>query len=204
MANDYFPRLSAIVNDNELVEDTIHNQIILILTIIGPMIATMTISCGFIIKLLYSDDFQGINNIVLWMTFSYIFKAISWTIGFLIIAKGLGKHFLWNELISNSYMLLIQIISFKYFYLDGLAKGYLIGTVLHLIQILLYSRYYLNIKIKVEVFIVAFLFLVLNILLVYSLQHYLNKEISVITASIVFVSIFAFSFIKLRDYFTHR
>jgi O-antigen/teichoic acid export membrane protein len=72
------------------------------------------------------------------------FKAVSWAIGFIFLAKGASKLFFWSELVASSYMLLFNILGYKYFGLTGMGFSFLISYILVLIQV------YFIAKIKYE------------------------------------------------------
>ena len=58
------------------------------------------------------------------------FKAASWAIGYVFLARGDSKTFFWSEIIANSYMLLFNILGYKYFGLTGLGISFLFSYII--------------------------------------------------------------------------
>ena len=72
------------------------------------------------------------------------FKAGSWAVAFVFLAKGASKLFFWNELIGSSYTLLFNILGYHFYGLTGLGLSFFITYIIYLIQV------YLIAKIKYE------------------------------------------------------
>lgn len=144
MATDYFPRLSAISSNNKLCRITINQQAEIAILILAPLIATFIIFVNWGIILLYSSQFVAINDMVIWAALGMFFKAISWSIGFLFLAKGASKLFFYNELIANVYILIFNICGYHFYGLTGLGLSFLIGYIIVFIQ------YFFIVKIKYE------------------------------------------------------
>jgi len=135
MGTDYFPRLSEVADSNLLCKQKINQQAEIALLILAPIIAIFLVFINWIVILLYSDKFIAIQEMVHWAALGMFFKAMSWAIAFVLLAKGNSKLFFWNELIVNIYMLLLNMIGYKLFGLNGLGISFLIGYVLYLIQV---------------------------------------------------------------------
>jgi len=105
MATDYYPKLSAIANDNIKANETINQQAEIAVLILSPIILVFIVFIKWIVILLYSNAFVAVNGMILFAASGMIFKAISWAVAFLFLAKSSSRLFFWNELISNIYML---------------------------------------------------------------------------------------------------
>jgi O-antigen/teichoic acid export membrane protein len=57
------------------------------------------------------------------------------------LAKGVSKLFFWNELITNAYLLLFNVLGYKYFGLTGMGISFLISYILYLIQVYVIVKY---------------------------------------------------------------
>ncbi|MDI5950746.1 O-antigen translocase [Flavobacterium yafengii] len=120
MATDYFPRLSAVAESNNLCKKTINQQAEISILILGPIIVMFMVFIKLVIIILYSNKFVGIENMVLWLALSTFFKAGSWSIAFVFLAKGKSKLFFWNELLANSYVLVFDLVGYYFWGLTGL------------------------------------------------------------------------------------
>ena len=140
MSKDYYPRLSAVAHDNNLTKILINQQAEVAILILAPILTVFLIFINWVVLLLYSTKFTPINEMIHWAALGMYFKAASWTIGFIMLAKGASKTFFWSELAANSYLLLFNILGYKFLGLNGLGLSFLISYVLVLVQVFLIAR----------------------------------------------------------------
>jgi O-antigen/teichoic acid export membrane protein len=135
MVTDYFPRLSGIVEDSVRAKNVINQQAEIALLILAPILTVFLIFINWIIILFYSTRFLPVDNMIHWAALGIFFKAASWPIAYLIIAKGHSKLFFYNELIVNIYMLGLNIIGYQWKGLEGLGISFFVGYLLYLVQV---------------------------------------------------------------------
>jgi O-antigen/teichoic acid export membrane protein len=75
-----------------------------------------------------------------WAALGIFFKAVSWSIAFIFIAKGDSKLYFWNELFANFYLLLLSLIGYKIWGLNGLGISFLLTYLIYLIQVFFYRK----------------------------------------------------------------
>lgn len=144
MGTDYYPRLSAVVHDNKLSKQTINQQAEIALLILAPILIVFLVFINWVVILLYSKQFIAVNSMIYWAALGMFFKAASWSISFIFLAKGAGKLFFLNELIMNICLLALNIMGYYYLGLTGLGLSFLVAYFLYLIQV------YIVAKIKFE------------------------------------------------------
>lgn len=135
MGKDFYPRLSEIATDRKLRNLLINQQAEIGILILAPILCVFLIFVNWIILLLYSSKFTPINGLIQWAALGIYFKVISWSIAYLLLAKGATKIYFWSELLANILSLSLSLIFYRYMGLEGLGIAYLIGFVLYLIQI---------------------------------------------------------------------
>jgi len=140
MATDYYPRLSAVAHNNKLCTRTINQQAEIALLIISPILIIFLIFIKWVVIILYSIKFIAINEMIYWAALGMFFKAASWSIAFVFLAKGTRRLFFWNELISNVYLLCFNLIGYYLIGLEGLGISFMVGYILYLIQVFFVSR----------------------------------------------------------------
>lgn len=183
MATDYFPRLSSVSKDRVSCNKIINQQGEISILIITPIMIFFLIFINWIIIFLYSNEFIMIEDMMHWAILAIIFKTAGWCIGFLFLAKGDVKLFFFNELGSNIYMLLLNVLGYYYYGLEGLGVSYLVGFFLHLIQMILVSKSYYNFKFEndfIKLFLTQLLFLVISFITVKFLDNNLKYFLSAI------------------------
>ncbi|MFA9290040.1 MAG: polysaccharide biosynthesis C-terminal domain-containing protein [Solirubrobacteraceae bacterium] len=131
-----------------------------------------------------------------WAIMGIIFKAVSWAMAFLFLARGASKFFFWNELAASSYMLVLNILGYHFFKLDGLGISFLLSYFLYAIQVYFIVRKKYEFRFSSEILKI----LIINILLI-SICFILQKNISepynyFVGVLIIFCSII-YSFVEL-------
>lgn len=140
MSKDYYPRLSGVAHDNFLARTTINQQAEVAILILAPIIAVFLIFINWIVLILYSTKFISINGMVHLAALGMFFKAVSWSIAYILLAKGVSNLFFRNELIANIYLLILNILGYKFFGLVGLGLSFFIGYFLYFIQVFFVAR----------------------------------------------------------------
>lgn len=140
MATDYYPRLSSVAHDNILCKQSINQQAEIALLILSPILIIFLFFINWVVILLYSSQFIAINSMIYWAALGIFFKAPSWCIGFIFLAKGEGKIFFWSELIANLYILLFNLLGYHYWGLTGLGVSFLVSYFLVLLQVFFISK----------------------------------------------------------------
>jgi O-antigen/teichoic acid export membrane protein len=140
MATDYYPRLSAISHDNSLCRQAINQQAEIALLILAPIVIIFFVFINWVVILLYSKQFLAVNIMIYWAALGMFFKAASWSIAFIFLAKGTSKLFFWNELIANLYVLAFNILGYHFMGLTGLGISFAVSYLLYLVQVYVVSR----------------------------------------------------------------
>jgi len=140
MATDYYPRLTGVAHDNQKISEVVNHQAEIALLILSPILCVFLVFINWVVVLLYSSEFLAVSEMIHWAALGMYFKAASWSIGFIILAKGDSKLFLWSELLSNSFILIFSILGYKYFGLDGLGISFMLTYITCLIQLFFISR----------------------------------------------------------------
>jgi O-antigen/teichoic acid export membrane protein len=92
------------------------------------------------------------------------FKALSWAIAFIFLAKGSSKLFFWNELAVNIYSLGLNLAGFYVFGLTGLGISFLIAYAVYALQVYLISKKYFKYSINKDLLIIF----IVNVVLVFN------------------------------------
>jgi len=69
-----------------------------------------------------------------------LFRAASWSIAFILLAKGVGRLFFWNELLANIYILIFNVIGYKLGSLEGLGISFLLAYGVYFIQVFVLAK----------------------------------------------------------------
>ena len=140
MLTDYYPRLSAVVNDPKLCTQAIRQQADIALLIIAPIITIFLVFIQFGIILLLSSKFLAVIDMLHWAILGIFFKTVCWPISIIFLPKGDSKLFFLSEFIANVYTLLLNMIGYFYWGMAGLGISFLIVYVIYFIQVSIIAK----------------------------------------------------------------
>ncbi|EKB49154.1 O-antigen translocase [Cecembia lonarensis] len=164
MATDYYPKLSGVAHDVDKMNQTINQQAEIAILILSPIILVFIVFIKWVVFLLYSEAFLPVNQMILFAAAGMLFKALSWAIAFVFLAKSASKLFFWNELITNIYMLGLNLAGYYWYGLTGLGISFLVTYVLYACQVYLVSKTLFKFKIDSVLVKIFFLNLTLTVI----------------------------------------
>jgi O-antigen/teichoic acid export membrane protein len=126
MATDYFPRLSAIQTDDHKVKELVRQQGETALLIMTPLLALLIITMPIVVRILYTPAFLPIVMFANLTVLGMQFKAISWAMGYVYLAKGNGQLFLTMEVISGIVVMMLNLILYYFYGLNGLGISFIL------------------------------------------------------------------------------
>jgi PST family polysaccharide transporter len=140
MGTDYFPRLSSIHDDNAKVQIAVRNQATIAILLITPIITTFFIAQPLIVQILYSKEFLVILGLISWGVLGMAFKAVSWSVGYVILAKGDSRIFVKTSIGFSLLMLGMNCAGYYFYGLTGLGISVLIYYIIHFISMLIITK----------------------------------------------------------------
>ena len=187
MGKDYYPRLSEVANDINETNNTVIQQAEIALLILAPLLIIFIIFINWGIIILYSSKFLPITDMIHWAALGIFFKVPTWTMGFILLAKGDGKWFFWTQLIGVLYMLPLNILGYKFFGLEGLGISFLVVFIISFILNLTITYFKYSFKFSLEfykIFGIVFGIAIIGFLLSYKVQGILLYIIGFMLISI--------------------
>ena len=140
MGTDYFPRLSSIHKDNAQVQIAVRNQATIAILLITPIITTFFIAAPLVVKILYSKEFLVIIGLISWGVLGMAFKAVSWSVGYVILAKGDSKIFVKTSIGFSLLMLAMNCTGYYLGGLTGLGISVLAYYIIHFTGLLIITK----------------------------------------------------------------
>lgn len=139
MGTDYFPKLSAVNEDNQEINKLVNDQSLVTLLLGTPLIIGMYSFLELIITILYSSKFAGAIPLIQWMLIGAFIRLISWPKGYVFLAKAKGKVFVFSQSIWNVIYLILIIVGWSYFSFEivgiAFAIAYMVGYAINFIFI---------------------------------------------------------------------
>lgn len=125
MAQDYFPRLSALKTDHE-VQEAVNRQHQMVMALCVPVILGVLWLAPFVVPLVSSAAFTPSIRVLEWQLAGDVLKLSSWVMAFVILARAGSGWFLLTEVIAGLVGLLSNVWAMRVFGLPGLGIAYVI------------------------------------------------------------------------------
>lgn len=148
IAMEFFPRLSSVTGRRRAESVFVSNQIGITLAIIVPLACVFTTLINPVVRVLYTTEFVGgvVPMVVLAMA-GTAFKAVSWCMAFVIVARADGRTFLVTETLSAVVAIVFNIIGFRVGGFAGLGVAYTVWYAVYtlIIAVVYFRRYDLRV-----------------------------------------------------------
>ena len=146
MGADFYPRLTAVANEHSKCGRLVNEQIEVGLLLAVPgVVATLTFA-PIVLQLFYSANFGPAVEILRWLCLGMVLRVASWPMGYVLLAKGVGKMFFWIELCNDVTYLMLIWIGVKWFGLTGTGIAFFGSYVAYIIFINIVIRRLINFK----------------------------------------------------------
>lgn len=198
MSKDYFPRLASTVKQSNVFKSVVNQQAFVAVLLLTPIIIVFLTFAPLIIRLLFSIDFLPIVGILTFGMLATLFKAVSWTMGYIIVAKGDSKLYIKTEVGFSILLILISVYGYIYGGLTGIGISYLLYYILYLVVIKIITKRKYKFEFDTEfyqIFLVCLLFCLVAFLMTYVESNYIRYALLVVTI----ISSSIFTVIKLDE-----
>ncbi len=167
MMTDYYPRISAIYDDNEKLIEEMNKQTKVGLILVTPLIVAFIFLMPFFVQFLYSNDFIMATEYMRYAIFWTLIIIVSNPIDMILIAKQNTKMFLFATIVYRGLGILISIYGFNSYGIEGLGIAMMIMGIIHivLVQSIMYKLYNILIDFKtLTMFLVSLVLVVIALL----------------------------------------
>lgn len=117
---EFFPRLSGVADSRHRVSVFVSHELTLVLLIITPLLMAFYPLAGLAIRILYSGEFLDAIPYVYMAVPGLAFKALSWCLGLVILARGDGRTYMVTETLSSVLILVLSILLYDRMGMAGL------------------------------------------------------------------------------------
>ncbi|GAA4146827.1 hypothetical protein GCM10022216_32200 [Sphingobacterium kyonggiense] len=131
LTSDYFPRLSAVSKDIISTNQIVNQQTELIVLLTAPMVIFLIVAAPLVVRLLLSEKFYVIIPMLQLMSLGLLFRVIWQSMSYVLLAQGDKKaYFIFDALIGNGSVLIINVLMYLNFGLVGLGYSFVINSIL--------------------------------------------------------------------------
>lgn len=196
---EYFPRLSKVSHSNIRLNTFVSQEINIVLMILTPVIIAFILCRRLIISILYSPDFFIIETFISVGIIGMIFRAISWCMAFVILAKGTGKIFFITEITSTIIFLFLYIPAFNIFGLNGFGVAFLLWYLFY--SIIIAFVYYRKFRLKLN--IACYKWLIWSLITSSTALLLMETNNTIVTIVLLIVTT-AYSALEFKKLFSHK
>lgn len=144
LASDFFPRLSAAIDNSEEKNNLINQQLSVVISIIPVIVVVIICFPQFLIRLLLSEEFIVVTPLLQFMAASLVFRGVWIIMSYVILAHGDRKRYLiFDAIIGNGLAYVINIVAYSIGGLQYLGVSYLVSSIaVCVILFTVVSKYY--------------------------------------------------------------
>ena len=128
---EFYPRLSRVAGSDKRLRVFVSHEINIALMVLAPILMLFVLLRVPLIHLLYRGDFDVIATYISWGAVGTLFRAVSWCMAFVMLAKGHGKIFLVTETVSAATVLVLNMLCYSQWGVDGLGYAYILSYIIY-------------------------------------------------------------------------
>ena len=143
LATDYYPRISAINNDNRQLSIELNRQSSVSLVLIGPLIILFLVFMPWIVTLLYSNDFYPTVDFLKYAIYGTLITICSNQVDMILVAKYEIKIFTSISVVYRILQVFFSIVLFNMYGLIGMGISLAIMGLIHMLfmSIVVYKKF---------------------------------------------------------------
>ena len=138
---EYFPRLVEVASSRRRAGLYVSHEAALSMWVLLPVITIFIAAAPLIVRLLYSSEFDVIAPFITIAIVGTVFRAISWCMAFVILARGDGPTYIVTETISAVVGFVLNVAGYRLGGLEGLGVAYILWYVIYTVIIFVVYRY---------------------------------------------------------------
>lgn len=141
MGADYYPRLTALASDKAAMNRLVNEQTEIGLLLALPGLIATLVLAPWVIRIFYTNEFLPAVELLQWFILGCLGRVISWPFGYVIMALGKGKWFLFTETGFHAIHVALITLGVYMFGLEGVAIGFFVMYLGYIFAVYLVCRY---------------------------------------------------------------
>lgn len=168
MSTDYYPRISAVHNDNDKLKEEMNKQSETGLIMIFPLVVLFVFLSPFFINILYSSEFVLTNDYTDYAMIGTVIIVVSNCMGMILLAKQASNIFILSVLGQRLILIVIYLLGYTYYGLKGLGFAYIATGVVHITFMTVILRRFYDIRLTGGVYRLLFLVIGTTLITIYA------------------------------------
>jgi len=135
----YLPKLST-TTETRQVRAELRSGYLTIMPIVILMALGIYAGKAFILKLVFTSEFEPMLALFKWMLIGDVIKLASWLVSYLMLAKAMTKSFIATEIIFTTLFVLLTVALTPRYGLQGVMIAHALNYLLYLIAVVFLTR----------------------------------------------------------------
>ncbi len=154
---EYYPRLARVHGSRMRMRAFVSQEINISVLVLMPIVALFVLLREFMVSVLYSGEFNVIVHYISWAIVGTFFRAYSWCMAFVVLAKGDGRTYLLMETASAVFGFALNVVFYHYWGLTGLGVSNVVWYFLYciIVGIVYFRKYRFSISLSATVLTAA-------------------------------------------------
>ena len=146
---EYYPRLAAVSQSATRLRVFVSQEVNVAMMVLAPVAVLFILLREPIVWLLYSSEFNVILPYVAWGMVGMVFRALSWCMAFVILARGDGRTYVVTETISAVASVILSMVCYTWWGITGLGVAFVLWYAFYtvLVAVVYVRRYRLTLSI---------------------------------------------------------
>ena len=197
MSTDYYPRISAIHNDNAQLQVEMNRQSETGLVMVFPLVVLFVFLSPFFIELLYSSSFIATNDYTDYAMIGTVFIVVSNCMGMILLAKQASNIFIWSVLGQRVFLIVVYLLGYTYFGLTGLGFAYIVTGALNFFLMVILLGHFYGIRITKRVAILLTIVIIVTLATIFARKiNIIAVKYSIGIALLLFGTAFSYMYMK--------
>lgn len=198
MSTDYYPRISAVHNENDKLQEEMNRQSETGLIMIFPLVVLFVFLSPFFVNILYSSEFISTNDYTDYAMIGTVIIVVSNCMGMILLAKQASNIFILSVLGQRIILIGVYLLGYKYYGLTGLGFAHIATGVVHIIFMTVILRRFYNIHLAGRVY--KLLIVVISVTIITVFTRTINHAILKYTAgSILLLASCLFAVVYMKN-----
>jgi antigen flippase len=124
MGTDFYPRLTAVAEDNDKCNRLVNEQTEVGLLLAGPGILATLAMAPLVVVVLYSSRFVAAVGVLRWICLGTLLQVVTWPMSYILVAKGKQALFFGCEVIWAIASLVLAWFGIRWSGLNGVGMAF--------------------------------------------------------------------------------
>lgn len=154
MSTDFYPRVSAVYDNNKELKNLVNRQCLLCLALFFPIVVLFVFAAPFFLSFLYTNDFIEATEYTDYAMVGTLLLLCSNFLGIILLAKQKSKIFLTSVFSQRLFLLIVYYFFYNWWGMRGLGYSYIVTGLSDIILMSVIMRHFFRISLEKRVYLI--------------------------------------------------